>query len=586
MISFLADKQIGKVFGIAGGASLHLLDSIDKSTDVTLICNHHEQHSAMAADAYARASEIFGVVIATSGPGATNLVTGVCGAYYDSIPLLCLTGQVSTWRQVGATGVRQIGFQEIPTVNMFRDITKYSVKLEDPEDIRFELEKALHMMSEGRPGPVLIDIPDNLQRENIDINNLRHFNLEPKRKTHVASYTSEVIEKFNRAKRPVILLGAGASIPARSGNLEKFLNAVACPIVTTWGASDFVSLDNKNYIGNIGTHGNRLPNFVVQNSDYVLSVGARLDTKATGTPLSTFARCAFKIMVDIDKAELNKFEHFGMTIDLKICEDSDIFIRNILSEKDLFLKKEDGWIKKIESWEPRLAAADKKFRSEANSTHTYRFFTEISALLQPKSAIVSDTGCALAWLMQTFHFKKGQRFFHDFNNTAMGWSLPAVTGIFATGRFDQINCFVGDGSLMMSIQELAVIKHFQVPVNIFLINNFGYSMIKQTQEQWLESRFTGSDASSDLSFPDFSLIASAFGLKYIEISAEDFDKKILLSEFLDQIGPKLINVIVGRHARVLPQVKFGRANEDMEPLLDDDMFADFMLVPSLRGRDH
>lgn len=582
VINFFVEKNIDKIFGIAGGASLHLLDSIDKNIDVKLICNHHEQHSSMAADAYARATKNFGVVVATSGPGATNLVTGVCGAYYDSVPLFCVTGQVSTWRQVGSTGARQIGFQETPVVDMFKSITKYSVQLDKPENIRFELEKAFHIMKEGRLGPVLIDIPDNFQRDDVDINNLRPFEAAKIEQEQDTKYIDKIIKNYNKSERPVIILGAGASRANLDGNLKELLDIMDCPVVTTWGACDFLSHDIKYNVGNFGTHGNRLANFAVQNSDFILSIGARLDTKATGTPVATFARNAFKVMVDIDNNELDKFSYFDATIDLKICADSRAFIDEILRFTNALITKNQTWIDQINEWRPRLHIIDQEFRAAEGSSHIYNFFNDIGQFLEPNSAIISDTGCALAWLMQTFKFEKDHKFFHDYNNTAMGWSLPAVTGIFHTSQFNQINCFVGDGSFMMSIQELAVIRQFDIPVNIFLLNNSGYSMIKQTQDQWLGSKYAGSDASIDLTFPDFASIASSFGIEYQKIDTQDEKLGALLPHFLDRNVPKLIEVMVNSNARVLPQVKFGRPNEDMEPIIDDNVFSDFMLIPSMR----
>ena len=583
VINFFAERGINRIFGIAGGASLHLLNSIDENKDVSLVCNHHEQHSSMAADAYSRATNNFGVVVATSGPGATNLLTGVCGAYYDSVPLFCITGQVSTWRQIGTTGVRQIGFQETPVVGMYQEITKYCVQLDKPEkNIRFELEKAYHFMQQGRPGPVLLDIPDNFQREVLDISLLKPFVADPIEIEQNISYVNELVTKFNASKRPVIILGAGAVKASLDGRLKLVLDAISCPVVTTWGACDLLSHQEKYNFGNFGTHGNRLSNLVVQNSDFVLSIGARLDTKATGTPVNTFARASFKVMVDIDSNELNKFPHFNADIDLKICEDSGVFIDVISEQLGCIQKVDEKWFNQISDWENRLVPVDQEFRKEANSINVYSFFDKICKIINPNSGIVSDTGCALAWLMQTFKFEKGQKFFHDYNNTAMGWSLPAVTGIFHTGQFKQINCFVGDGSFMMSIQELAVIKHFNIPVNIFLINNSGYSMIKQTQDQWLGGKYAGSDSYKDLSFPDFASIATSFGFEYEKIDTRHDTLELLTSSFLNRLAPKLIEVIVGSDARVIPQVKYGRPNEDMEPLLSSVLFSDLMLIPSIR----
>jgi len=581
IIEFLASKNIDTIFGISGGASLHLLDSADRHPTIELVCNHHEQHSAMAADAYARATGNFGAVVATSGPGATNLITGIACSFYDSVPVFCLTGQVSTFRQVGSTNTRQIGFQETPIVDMLKPITKFSQQLSNAEDIYNIIEDAFSIMMDGRKGPVHIDLPDNLLRSNIEHKQFRVFNTSNNKSDGGPRYLTKLRDCLINSQRPVIIFGAGAKKIKDNDILVGDVENLGVPVVTTWGATDLFNHGSRVYFGNFGTHGSRVSNFAVQNSDLVISIGARLDTKATGTPINTFARAAKKVMVDIDITEIKKFNHFGLDLDLAIESDSEEFLSHSMETLKHFSGAFENWIDKLNHWREELKTIEREFRSFQGSLSAYQFVNRISDCLTENCDIISDTGCVLAWLMQEFPFKKTQSFYHDFNNTAMGWSLPAITGIYKANRKRQINCFVGDGSFMMSLQELSVIKHFDVPVNIFVVNNDGYSMIKQTQDQWLHSNYVGSDSKKNLTFPKFDSIAKSFGFEHIHLDAED-EWPQNFDNFLAIDKPKIIEVRIPSTARVIPQTKFGRPNEDLEPLLSLDQFEKFMLVKTLR----
>ena len=581
VIDFLASKNIDTVFGVSGGASLHLLDSVDKHPSLDLICNHHEQHSAMSADAYARATGKFGAVVATSGPGATNLITGIACSFYDSVPLLCLTGQVSTFRQVGETNTRQIGFQETPIVDMLKPITKFSKQLSNPEEIYSILEDAFLMMMDGRKGPVHIDLPDNLVRSYVEPKPFGEPKILNKKIDGRPKYLSKLSDCLKRSQRPVIIFGAGARKIKYNNTLIGDIEKLRIPVVTTWGATDFFNHDAHAYFGNFGTHGLRVSNFAVQNSDLVISIGARLDTKATGTPVNTFARTAKKVMVDIDVNEIKKFKHFDLNLDIEIESDSAEFLFHSMETLQNFSGAFEKWIDNLSVWRNELKTVEREFRSSQGSLSAYRFVNRISECLTDDCDIISDTGCILAWLMQHFPFKKTQSFYHDFNNTAMGWSLPAVTGVYKANRKREINCFVGDGSFMMSLQELSVIRHHNIPVNIYVINNDGYSMIKQTQDQWLNSSYVGSDGANNLTFPKFESIAQSFGFKYFYLNAENEWPKNL-KNFLAINQPKIIEVRIPSNARVIPQTKFGRPNEDLEPLLSDEQFSKYMLIDTLR----
>lgn len=576
---FLSKKGITHVFVVTGGASAHLIDSVAKHKKLKHICSQHEQASAMAADCYSRVTGNFGAAIATSGPGATNLLTGICSAYYDSIPVIYITGQVSTFRQKKDTGVRQIGFQETEIVPMSRVITNYSVQIEDAKRIRYELEKACYLAKDGRPGPVLIDIPDNLQRAEINPKDLEGFVLPHKRNISdtLDKKIDLCIKMLKKAKRPVIILGWGIRLAGAGKEAEEFINTQNLPFAPTWAVADFLPSRHPLYVGTFGTHGTRYANFAVQNADFILSIASRLDTKATGSPINTFARAAKKVVVDIDQNELNKFKNFGLSIDLLIHCDAKVFLQKLNSRiKGIEKKDISAWLKQISLWKAKYPICLSSYRREVH-VNPYVFVKALSNKCKDGDYLIVDTGCCLAWMMQGFEFKKDQRLFHDWNNTAMGWALPASIGASFAKNKSKITCVTGDGSLQMNLQELATVVRHKLPIKIFLINNHGYSMIRQTQDQWLDSSYTASSIEGGLPKVDFCKIAQAYGLHVVNISKNDQIDKAIDAVFKTK-GPVFCNVEVSHNHRVNPQVKYGRPNEDPEPLLNRKEFLKNMLV--------
>lgn len=582
---FIAEKKVNHIFAISGGASLHLIHSIADQPSLQYICCHHEQSCAMAADAYARVSKNIGVAIATSGPGATNLITGICGCYYDSIPLLAITGQVSTFRMKGNTGVRQIGFQETPIVDICKPIVKYAVQITDKNNIIYELEKAYQIATSGRKGPVLIDIPDNIQREIVDMPQCKRYKNEATsdRVSEFEANLSEIQTMIENSKRPILIVGWGVHLSESESFVRHFSDTFGIPFVTTWAAIGITDNKNPLYVGTFGTHGQRHSNFAVQNADLIISFGTRLDTKATGTPVSSFARAAKIIMVDIDKNEIDKFDHSELKIDLKVNDDLSI-IKGLKITRNTTVRPQDfeNWLKQINQWAKKFELKDNQARrAEKEYVNPYNFFKILSQLAPKNTNIIFDTGCALAWGMQSFEIKESVRIFHDFNNTAMGWSLPAAIGSYFASPKSNTLCITGDGSFMMSMHELAVIKKHNIPIKIFIVNNSGYSMIQQTQDQWLNADYFASSIEGGLDFPDYEDIANAFNLKYIKIDCnQELNQKI--EEIINSSQPTLCNLVVSPKMRVIPQVKAGRPNEDMEPLLTDEEFNNEMIIKSIR----
>ena len=577
--AFLARQGIKHVFVITGGASAHLIDSIARTRGISYICPQHEQAGAMAADAYARVTGGLGAAIATSGPGATNMLTGVCCSFYDSIPSLYITGQVSTFRCKGATGVRQMGFQETDVVDIFKPVTKYAVKLTDPEKIRYELEKAVFIARSGRPGPVLLDIPDNLQRADVKPEKLKAF-LPPKKKIDmrdIGKKAGSCLELLLRAKRPVAVIGWGVYLAGAQKDALEFVTRAGIPVAPTWAMRYLFPDKHPQLIGSFGTHGTRYGNFAVQNADLVLSIGARIDTRAAGSPHSTFARGAKRIVVDVDASELGKFGKLGMKVDLSVNSDAKVFLE-CLNRKIRKAEFPDisEWRGKIKVWKEKFPICRKEYFNDKD-VNPYVFVKTLSEEAAPGDVIFADTGCSLGWMLQAFEFKPRQRLFSAFNNTPMGYSLPASIGASLAGSGKPVLCITGDGGLQMNIQELATAVRHKLPVKIFLFNNHGYGMIRQTQDQWLSSRYEASTVEKGLAFPDFIKVAKAYGYRTVNI-ARAKDVRGGIREALRAKGPVLCNIEIGGRHGLSPQVKFGRSIEDSEPLLSRREFMECMLV--------
>ncbi len=577
---FLARQDIKHVFAITGGASIHLIHSIADHPDIDFICPQHEQAGAMAADGYSRVTGNLGAAIATSGPGATNLITGICCSWFDSVPVLYITGQVTTFRLKGATGVRQMGFQETEIVSMVKPVTKYAVMVTDPKRIRYELEKAVHIARSGRPGPVLVDIPDDLQRGPIDPSDLEPF-VPQTDETMPQDTFAETIDRclplLSAAKRPVLVVGWGVRLAGAVEEIRALANRLGFPILPSWAAMDMFASDDPLLVGGFGTHGTRYGNFAVQNADLVLAIGARLSTRETGSPLSSWAREAKTIIVDIDPAELRKFPHFGRPIDVPVAADARAFITAILARLgDFDGAAIESWRQKVRDWKERYPICAPALRREKN-INPYVFVDSLSDSLRNDDAIFVDTGCAIAWMMQGFRFKAGQRLFHAFNNTPMGYALPASIGGSLARGGGRVICVAGDGALLMNIHELCTAQRHRLPVKLFLINNNGYSMVQQTQEQWLGGHYHATTVEGGLAFPDFPKLAEACGFATVTLERNDASMEAI-AHTLAIPGPVLCDVRIAAAHRVSPQCKFGYPIEDSEPLLPRKEFLANMIV--------
>lgn len=584
LAEFLEREGIHHVFQIIGGASVHMVHSIAKQKGITYVCVQHEQAGAIAAEAYARVTKNMGAAMATSGPGMTNLITGIGCAYFDSTPVIYITGQVNTNESRQGRKVRQIGFQETDIVEMVKPLTKYAVQITNANDIRYELEKAFYIARSGRPGPVLLDIPMNIQRTNIIPEKLLSFKpseikIDTDTKGEIKKKIDDAIEVIKKAKRPIIIAGGGVRYADQTEIFKKFVELLNFPTVSTWSGIDVLEHDHPLYIGQIGVYGNRGANFSVQNSDCILSVGSRVDTRITGGRPETFGRAAKKIFLDIDRAEL--FKNRGLTPDIGICADIKnslpLFIKAINKEK---IQSVTDWVKKTKDWKEKYSSVLPEWRKNTKMVNPYVFIESLSNNLKEGETIITDCGGNLTWTIQAFFVKKNQRLISAMGNSPMGYSLAASIGASIGLNNKPIICIIGDGGMQINIQELQTMKHYNLPIKVFILNSNSYAIIMQFQDMYFDSKYIATVPKRGYSAPNFTEIVKAYGIKTEKITQQkDLDNKI--KKVLVYNGPIVCEVAIPQNAKLVPKLEFGNPIEDLSPQLPRVEFLQNMLIKSL-----
>jgi acetolactate synthase-1/2/3 large subunit len=543
VVQFLVDKGLHHVFMVPGGGAMHLNDSLGKNRNIEYISNHHEQASAMAAETYARITGNFAAAMVTTGPGGTNALTGVAGAWLDSTPCLFLSGQVKRADLIGDLGVRQHGVQEVDIISIVKSITKYSVTVIDPLKIRMILEEAFFKMKSGRPGPVWIDIPIDVQASMIEMDELKGF--EPDLPSELSTIEKisplihETIQLLNKAERPIILIGNGVRLSGAQNQIRELINILRIPFLLTWPALDLFPDDHPLLVGRPGPVAPRGANYALQNSDLLISIGARLDVVVTGYAHDQFARCAKKVMVDIDKFEIMKMKtHIDVPI---ICNAID-FINGLISKQNEVVKMNRAeWINKCSDWKIRYPIVMDDFKKQ-NPVSMY-FFTEVlsDVLKEDEIVIPGSSGSGVEIFLLAFKAKKGQRVLNTTALGAMGNGLPASIGACIASNKRRTICVNGDGGLQFNIQEFQTLARLNLPIKLFVINNKGYSSIRTSQSRYFE-RLTGADESSGLSLPDILKVAKSYGLKTYKIkSNKNIRKKI--AKILNMNGPVICEVV-------------------------------------------
>ena len=588
VLKFLEQKKVKNVFTITGGAICFLMDAFSRNKNMTYTSVAHEQAAAMMADSFSRLGPNFSATMVTSGPGATNLLTGIACSWFDSVPSIHICGQVNRYelRNFDKTleKVRQVGFQETDIVSIAKPITKFAYQLKHENEIKYILQKAYFISQSGRPGPVLIDIPMDLQRKKIIPEKLKSFYPKKKKikKQKLIRQIKEILKVLKKAKRPVIIIGGGVRISKTIKDLNIFLKKFDIPLVTTWSGVDSITHDTKNYIGNVGVYGSRSANFVVQNSDFVLSLGTRLDTRITGGVPKNFAREAIIASVDIDKYELNKKR--GLKINIKINEclsDFFCYFENI-SNNSIISKPE--WLKKSILWKKKYPIILDDYKKQKKYVNPYFFMEKLSEKLSKDDVVITDDGAHLTWTIQALKVLKKQRLFSAFGNSPMGYAFPASIGASIALNKKRIICIDGDGSIQINIQELQTMISNKLPVKIIIINNNGYGIIKQFQDLYLDKRHEAVDSKKGVTNPNFKKVAKAYGIKYSEIKNNSNIDKIL-KKAINSKNAEFINVFIKPDQKIIPKLTFGSSLEDLSPKLARDELLDNMIVkPVIRDK--
>lgn len=587
----LAAHGISDVFMLTGGGAMHLNHSLGTHPRLTTTFTHHEQALAMAAEAYYRLTNRLAVVNVTSGPGGTNAITGVYGAFVDSIGMLVISGQVKTETTVRATGLplRQYGDQELDIEELVRPITKYATMVTDPQTIRYHLEKAIHLATSGRPGPVWLDIPLDVQAAQIEPATLVGFDPaeldEPWRRTDLPATAASILQKVRGAKRPVVFAGGGVRLSGAHKAFLALIERLGIPVVTGWNAHDVLWNDHPLYAGRPGTVGDRGGNMVTQSADLLLVLGSRLNIRQVSYNWKSFAREAYKIWVDIDPVELRKPT---VVPDMPIVADLADLIPALLEVPyDGPTDEHLQWVDWARERVRRFPTVLPEYRLHGPANHPYVAMDALFRALDEDDIVVTGNGSACVVSFQTAEIKRGQRLWTNSGCATMGYDLPAAIGVCAaTGRGRRVIAIAGDGSIMMNLQEMQTIAGLRLPVKVFLINNSGYVSIFQTQRNFFNGQEVGGGPKSDVTFPDFSKLAHAFDFAYFRATTHQ-DLAAAIGGALAADGPVLCEIFVDENVPFAPKLGAkqhpdGRITspplEDLSPFLPREILRENMLI--------
>jgi acetolactate synthase-1/2/3 large subunit len=587
----IAGLGVRHVFMLTGGGAMHLNDSLGQCREIEYVCTSHEQAAAMAAESYAKVTGGIGVCLVTAGPGGTNAITGVAGAWLDSTPMLILSGQAKRADLKGSSGVRQMGVQEVDIVSMVSPITKYAVTVMEPSEIRYHFEKAVHLARTGRPGPVWLDLPLDVQGAAIDERSLRPF--DPGEiaipglasKDQIAGAVRRTIELLNGSERPVVFIGNGVRLGGARAEMRALIERLGVPVLTTWPAHDMVPDDHPLMVGRPGPLAPRGANFTLQNSDWLLSLGARLDLVVTGYAPQNFARAAKKIMVDVDAAELRKMKG---TIDVPVCADVKDFIAEMTRQlASVRPRDRSSWDTRWREWQTKYPVVLPEYRDLPDGVSTYVLGEAISEASAPDDVIVSgSSGAGIEIFCLAAKLKEGQRLFLTTALGAMGNGLPGLVGACLANDRRRTLCVDGDGGLQLNIQELETARRLELPIKLFVMNNDGYASIRTSQSRYF-GRLAGADATSGVTLPPLRGVVEAFGLPYARIET-DRGLAERVRALIDAPGPVVVEVLMPREEPRAPSLSSMRKPdgsmvskplEDLWPFLPREEFLSNMVIP-------
>jgi acetolactate synthase-1/2/3 large subunit len=601
----VAGLGVGHVFLVTGGGAMHLDDSLARRTDLRLVCNHHEQACAIAAEGYSRVRGGPAAVCVTSGPGGTNAVTGVLGQWHDSVPVLYVSGQVRSDTTVALSGLplRQLGDQEGPIVDIVRPITKYAALVLEPASIGAHMDAAIDLMTSGRPGPVWLDVPVDVQGVVVDEAAIERGRrtappaLDPDAgydRAVVSRQVDELVARLATAERPVVLAGSGVRTAGAADVLLEVVERLGAPVVTAWNAHDLLWEEHPLYAGRPGTLGDRAGNFVVQNADLLLSVGCRLNIRQIGYEHRAFARAAWLAVVDVDALELRKPT---IAPDLAVHSDARFFLEELgrtLGE-DWAARRParwGAWLAWCRERRERYPVILPSYRASASPVNAYVFVDELSRALAADDIVVCANGAACVVAFQGLRVRRGQRLIANSGTAGMGYDLPAAIGACLAAGGRRVVCLAGDGSIQMNIQELQTIVHHDLPVKVFVFGNGGYLSIRQMQDNLFAGHRVGEGPRSGLSLPDMVAVAGAYGIPARRVDRHDGLAEAIAATLAGD-GPALCDVVMAADQQFAPKVAaekrpdggiVSKPLEDMWPFMERAEFAETMLVPQWRPR--
>ncbi len=590
--SFVAAPGVEHVFLLSGGGCMHLIDSVAREPKLEYVACLHEQGCAYAAEAYAECRNALGVALVTSGPGSTNAITGVATAWIEGSGVMFISGQAKRTDMISTRGVRSMGPQEVEIISIVKSITKYAVSVLDPNSIRYHMEKAAYMAIHGRPGPVWIEVPLDIQAADIQPDKLVGFEpdaSEGNATSNVKKAVAEAIALIKSSERPALLVGNGVRSANAIEAFNELLGKVKIPVLLTWKAVDMLPEEHSLYRGRPGGMGQRGANFTQQNADCIIIIGARLDLPSIAFDHKNFARGAKKIMIDIDPTEIWKMQ---TSIDLPVCADAGSFIRELLNQSDeLKDYAPSEWLERTREWQLKYPVVLPKYRTECTGFVSSYLFNDILSeeLLSSDVVTTGGAGASSDILMQTFKVKTGQRIFNIPGIGAMGSGVPAaIGGCLAAGRRRTI-CVDGDGGFQCNIQELETIRRLNLPIKFFVLNNDGYGSIRSMQKNHFSGRLVGADSHSEVTLPDSKKVAAAYGIKTDRLDDNNNIREII-RRVLATEGPVVCEVMVSPNEPTSPRVASAlnaegkmttKPMEDMSPLLDRAEFLQNMIIPPL-----
>lgn len=553
VVDFMVKKGMTQVFAVAGGGAMHLNDSFANNSRINITYMHHEQSAAMAADAYFRETNKPAIIHTTSGPGSTNALTGVVGAWIDSIPTIIISGQVQTHQQINKTKTRQIGVQEADIIKIVKSSTKYSSSIKHSDKIFNELEMAFFKMNEGRPGPVWIDIPLDVQSKKIFVKKYKEKN-KINNNIAISDKLKKLINLVQKSKKPVIIVGNGIHISKSKKELYRFINRVKCPIISSWNATDLFNSNNNQYLGSMGIFGDRASNLTAHNSDLMIVLGSRLSVPQIGYRTKDFAKNSKKIIIDIDNNELNK--KILSNVHLKINCDLNFFLKkiNLILDKKKHLFTFIKWQNLTLSWKNKYPVYNQNQLKDDKFINSFFFIKKLSEKLKIYSSIVTDMGTSFTCTMQAMKINNhiNQRLFTSSGLSSMGFGLPGSIGASFANPKKTIICIAGDGGFMFNLQELQTIKHYKLPIKIFVLENKGYLTMQLMQKNHFK-KLTGSDPNSGISIPDLRKIAKGFDLDYFKLNTKNIDNQI--EKVFSNKKPMLIEVNMPKFQPLIPRMQ-------------------------------